>query len=46
MAGMGNQFVSPDAIEQAIKEIDNDGDGQIDFGEFMEMMKAAAHSEI
>ena len=27
MEGMGNQFVSPDAIEQAIKEIDNDGDG-------------------
>ena len=36
---MGNQFVAEDAIQQAIAEIDNDGDGQIDFDEFMEMMK-------
>jgi len=43
---MGSQFVEPEAIEQAIREIDNDGDGQIDFGEFIEMMKAAAKAGI
>jgi len=34
-------LVSPDAVEQAIKEIDQDGDGEIDFEEFIVMMKKA-----
>jgi len=35
---MGN-FVSRDAISQAMQEIDQNGDGEIDFEEFMQMMK-------
>jgi calcium-dependent protein kinase len=35
-------FVSKDAIGQAMKEIDENGDGEIDFEEFMAMMKNAS----
>ncbi len=45
IGGLGN-LVSPDAIEAAIKEIDVNGDGEIDFEEFLEMMKTAAKSEM
>ena len=34
-------FCSKDAINQAMSEIDANGDGEIDFEEFMEMMKKA-----
>lgn len=34
-------LVPVSAIEAAIKEIDQDGDGEIDFEEFIEMMKKA-----
>ena len=34
-------YVSKDAIGNAMKEIDANGDGEIDFDEFMEMMKKA-----
>ena len=37
---LGN-FVSASAIQQAMKEIDANGDGEIDFEEFMAMMKKA-----
>ena len=43
---MGNQFVAEDAIKQAIAEIDNDGDGQIDYHEFINMMKNSIGLEI
>jgi Ca2+-binding EF-hand superfamily protein len=33
--------VSPSAITAAMKEIDENGDGEIDFEEFMAMMKIA-----
>jgi len=33
--------VSKAAIMQAMKEIDENGDGEIDFEEFMQMMKKA-----
>ena len=35
-------FVSKDAIQVAMKEIDENGDGEIDFSEFMLMMKKAS----
>jgi len=38
-------YVSKDAIGQAINEIDQNGDGEIDFEEFMEMMKKASEYE-
>ena len=38
-------FVSKEAIEQALCEIDENGDGEIDFEEFNEMMKKAAQSD-
>lgn len=38
-------FVSKDAINNAMKEIDGNGDGEIDFDEFMLMMKAASKFE-
>jgi calcium-dependent protein kinase len=34
-------LVPIDAIEKAIREIDQDGDGEIDFEEFINMMKKA-----
>jgi calcium-dependent protein kinase len=34
-----NDHVSREAIEQALKEIDQNGDGEIDFEEFMLMMR-------
>ena len=37
---LGN-FVSKDAIKTAMHEIDANGDGEIDFEEFMIMMKKA-----
>lgn len=36
-----SNIVPKDAIEDAIKEIDQDGDGEIDFEEFIQMMKKA-----
>lgn len=39
--GIGN-IVPAEAIKSAIAEIDEDGDGEIDFQEFMQMMKTAA----
>jgi Ca2+-binding EF-hand superfamily protein len=41
---LGN-FVSKDAIAQAMKEIDSNGDGEIDFDEFMVMMKKATEHD-
>jgi len=35
-------IVCKDAIGQAIKEIDTNGDGEIDFQEFTAMMKKAS----
>ena len=32
-------LISKDSIKQAMSEIDENGDGEIDFAEFMEMMK-------
>lgn len=34
-------YISKEAIGSALKEIDSNGDGEIDFEEFMEMMKKA-----
>jgi len=39
--GQLGDMVSKDAIAKAIKEIDANGDGEIDFEEFMAMMKKA-----
>lgn len=36
-----SNLVSKDAISSAMKEIDENGDGEIDFEEFMAMMKKA-----
>jgi len=36
-----SNIVPQDSIQQAIKEIDQDGDGEIDFDEFINMMKKA-----
>lgn len=36
-----SSIVPTDAINEAIKEIDVDGDGEIDFEEFIQMMKKA-----
>lgn len=41
--GIGN-IVPKEAIKAAIEEIDQDGDGEIDFQEFIAMMKNA-HSK-
>lgn len=38
-------IVSKEAIDQALKEIDENGDGEIDFQEFMTMMKRAAEKD-
>ena len=35
-------LISKEAIDQALTEIDENGDGEIDFKEFMLMMKKAA----
>ena len=35
-------LISKEAIDTALKEIDQNGDGEIDFDEFMQMMKRAA----
>ena len=37
-----SKFVSKDAISKAMAEIDANGDGEIDFEEFMAMMKKAS----
>lgn len=37
-----NNLISKEAISQALKEIDTNDDGEIDFEEFMQMMKRAA----
>lgn len=42
--GIGN-IVPKEAIQKAIAEIDEDGDGEIDFQEFMQMMKKAHASK-
>lgn len=36
-----SNFVSKDAIAHAMNEIDENGDGEIDFDEFMLMMQKA-----
>lgn len=36
-----SNIIAPDAVEKAIAEIDVDGDGEIDFEEFILMMKKA-----
>ena len=36
-----SNLVSKDAIHSAMKDIDENGDGEIDFEEFMAMMKKA-----
>jgi Ca2+-binding EF-hand superfamily protein len=41
---LGN-LVSKDAIGKAMKEIDSNGDGEIDFEEFMAMMKKATEHD-
>ena len=41
---LGN-LVSTEAIGKAMKEIDSNGDGEIDFEEFMEMMKKATEHD-
>ena len=38
-------LVTKEAIQSAMKEIDANGDGEIDFEEFMQMMKKAAASD-
>lgn len=38
-------FISKEAIDQALQEIDANGDGEIDFDEFMLMMKRAAQND-
>lgn len=38
-------FISKEAIDNALKEIDENGDGEIDFQEFMAMMKKASESD-
>ena len=35
-------IISKEAIDQALTEIDENGDGEIDFNEFMLMMQRAA----
>lgn len=35
-------LISKEAIDVALQEIDQNGDGEIDFDEFMQMMKRAA----
>lgn len=38
-------IISKEAIDQALNEIDENGDGEIDFDEFMLMMKRAAEND-
>lgn len=37
---------SSDAIKTAMKEIDTNGDGEIDFNEFMQMMEKATEHDM
>ena len=41
-----SNLVSKDAIGKAMAEIDANGDGEIDFEEFMEMMKKATADDL
>ena len=40
-----SHIVCKDSIKEAIKEIDINGDGEIDFAEFIEMMKKATKND-
>jgi len=40
-----SNFVSKEAVGEALKEIDENGDGEIDFEEFMQMMKKATEKD-
>ena len=40
-----SNFVSKEAVGEALKEIDENGDGEIDFEEFMAMMKKATEKD-
>ena len=40
-----SNFVSKEAVGEALKEIDENGDGEIDFEEFIAMMKKATEKD-